>query len=379
MAVVGAGAFGGWTALHLLRRGHAVTLLDAWGPGNARSSSAGGDTRVIRGSYGTRRIYTELVARSLILWRENQARWHARLLHEAGALFMGPAEDDAQKASMTALRNAGLPFEHLTGPEASKRFPQINFESRDSMVFERQAGYLSSRLACETVMEAFVQEGGQYRGLAVKPGTIRQREMQGLALSDGSTLRADQFVFACGPWLGKLFPEEIGDKVQPTRQIGLFFGFPPGAEALQDRRCPVWLDAGSYYGIPGNAYRGMKIVGHTLSDDYDAAHPWDPDNADRVAPADRFEAPRQYLAFRFPAMKHAPLVDSFVCQYEMSPDENYILDRHPRCDNVWFAGGGSGHGFKNSPAVGELMADLIEGKKSVPAPFALARFKSASP
>jgi glycine/D-amino acid oxidase-like deaminating enzyme len=118
----------------------------------------------------------------------------------------------------------------------------------------------------------------------------------------------------------------------------------------------------------------MKIVGHTLSDDYDPIHPWDPDNADRVAPPERIQAPREYLGFRFPAMKGAPLVESFVCQYEMSPDEDYILDRHPRCENAWIAGGGSGHGFKNCPAVGELMADLVEGKKSVVPVFGLPRF-----
>jgi glycine/D-amino acid oxidase-like deaminating enzyme len=373
-AVVGAGAFGGWTALHLLRRGYQVTLLDAWGPGNARSSSAGGESRVIRGSYGANQAYTQLVARALVLWRQNQAKWDTQLLHETGALFMASSEDDAQRASMKALREVGLPFDHLTGPEAAKRFPQINFEGRDSMVFERQAGYLTSRRACEVVMEGFVKEGGHYRGLAAKPGAIRSAEMQELLLSGGYTLRADQYVFACGPWMGKVFPQEIGPLIQPARQIGLFFGLPRGVENLQEGACPVWLDAGSYYGIPGNGFRGMKIVGHTLGDEYDPAHPWDPDRADRIAPPDRFAAPREYLGFRFPAMKGAPLVESFVCQYENSPDENYILDRHPGCQNAWFAGGGSGHGFKNCPAVGELMADLVEGKKSVPPLFALARF-----
>ncbi len=374
VVVIGAGAFGGWTALHLQRRGFQVTLLDAYGPGNARSSSAGGESRVIRGSYGTKEVYTQFVARALVLWRENQAKWNTQLLHETGALFMAPSEDEGQRASMRALHNAGLPFDHLTGSEAAKRFPQINFEGRDSMVFEKHAGYLTSRKACETVMEGFVREGGVYRSLAVKPGSVRGKEMQALSLSDGSTLEAERYVFACGPWLGKVFPDVIGERVRPTRQLGIFLGLPSGAENLQEQHCPVWLDAGSYYGIPGNNYRGFKVVGHTLSDDYDAAHPWDPDSADRVAPSERFREPREYLGFRFPAMKGAPLVESFVCQYEMSPDENYILSRHPNCDNVWIAGGGSGHGFKASPAVGEFMADMVEGKKAELPFFSLARF-----
>ena len=374
VAVVGAGAFGGWTALHLRRRGFDVTLLDAWGPGNSRASSAGGESRVIRGSYGPRQIYTQMVARSLILWRENQAKWNTQLLHQIGALFLAPEEDDSQRASMKALKDAGLEFEHLTGAEARKRFPQINFQGRDSMVYEKQAGYLASRRSCQAVAEGLLKEGGRYKALSAKPGPIRQKEMQGLLLSDGSTLRADQYVFACGPWLGKLFPDEIGFRVRPARQLGLFFGLPAGAEQLQESRCPVWLDSGAYYGIPGNEFRGFKIVGGTLSDDYDPVHPWNPDTADRVFPPERVAAPREYLGFRFPALKGAPLMDSFVCQYEMSPDENYILDRHPGCGNAWFAGGGSGHAFKLCPAVGEMMADLVEGRKSVTPFFALARF-----
>jgi sarcosine oxidase len=374
IVVVGAGAFGGWTALHLRRRGYDVTLLDAYGPGNARSSSAGGDSRVIRGSYGAKQIYTQLVARSLVLWRQNQSKWNTMLLHEIGALFLAPKEDDAQRASVNALRDAGLAAEQLSGAEARKRFPQINFEGRDSMVFERYAGYLTSRRACQVVAEGLVKEGGHYKSLAAKPGSIGESGMQGLSLSDGSTMRADEYVFACGPWMGRLFPEVIGNRILPARQMGLFFGIPSGDESLQENRCPVWLDSGSYYGIPGNNFRGFKIVGHTLSDKYDPAHPWDPSTADRLVPPDRIRAPRDYLAFRFPALKDSPLLESFVCQYEMSPDENYILDRHPSCGNVWFVGGGSGHGFKNCPAVGELMADMVEGKKSPIPLFSLSRF-----
>jgi glycine/D-amino acid oxidase-like deaminating enzyme len=375
-AVVGAGAFGGWTALHLLRRGYQVTLFDAYGPGNARASSAGGESRVIRGSYGKRRIYTALVARSLTLWRENQAKWNVRLFHESGALFMAPSEDETQRESMRALRDNDLAFDHLTRAEAAKRFSQINFEGRDSMIFERQAGFLLSRRACETVMEGFVKEGGRYVSLAAQPGEIRNGRLQSLQLSDGSSLTAGQYIFACGPWLGKLFPGVIGRRVLPARQLGLFFGIPSGAANLQAGPCPVWLDSGSYYGIPGNSFRGMKIVGHTLSDDYDSAHPWDPDTSERIVPPDRIPGPREYLAFRFPAMRNAPLVESFVCQYENSPDEGYILDRHPECENVWFAGGGSGHGFKNSPAIGEWMAEMIVGKRPVEPLFSLSRFPS---
>ena len=147
-------------------------------------------------------------------------------------------------------------------------------------------------------------------------------------------------------------PDEIGARIQPARQMGLFFGLPAGAEALQEHLLPVWSEAGAYYGIPGNDFRGFKIVGGTLGEPADPANPWDPDCGERVVPAERVRAPRQYLARRFPALANAPLLDAFVCQYQNSPDEHLIVDRHPGCDNVWFAGGGSGHGFKLCPRSG---------------------------
>ena len=376
--VVGAGAFGGWTALHLRQRGYEVTLLDAYGPGNSRSSSAGGETRVIRGSYGLRHVYTDMVARSLALWRAHQANWTLPVLHEIGVMFMAPAVNDGQRASMKALTDANLPFEQLTGREARARYPQVNFEGLDSIILEHQAGYLSSRLACQSVANTFVRLGGRYRTTSAAPGSIRDRRLTAVTLADGSALEADAFVFACGPWMGKLFPAEIGALIQPARQMGLFFGLPAGAEALQEHRLPVWLEAGAYYGIPGNDFRGFKIVGGTLGETADPANPWDPDRGERVVPAERVRAPREYLARRFPALANAPLLDAFVCQYENSPDEHLIVDRHPGCDNVWFAGGGSGHGFKLSPALGEMVANLVEGKAAVNPQFALARLAAST-
>lgn len=377
--VVGAGAFGGWTALHLQQRGYEVTLLDAYGPGNTRSSSAGGETRVIRASYGPRTVYTEMVARSLVLWREHQARWTLPVLHEIGVIYMSASVNDTQRASMKALSDVGLPYEHLTGREVQARYPQVNFEGLDSIVLEKQAGYLSSRLACQSVATTFSGKGGRYRTTSAVPGPIRNRRLTAVTLADGSSLEADTFVFACGPWLGALFPNDIGPRIRPARQMGLFVGVPAGNESLQEHRLPVWNEAGAYYGIPGNDFRGFKIVGGTLGEGYDAANPWNPDTSERVVPAERMRAPREYLARRFPALAKAPLIDAFVCQYENSPDEHLIIDRHPGCDNVWFAGGGSGHGFKLCPAVGEHVAAVVDGKTQVNPQFSLARFEASTP
>src|ERR1700684_146878 len=128
VAVVGAGAFGGWTALYLLRRNVRVTLIDAWGPGNARASS-GGETRIIRGTYGPKLEYTRMAARALELWEENERRWNQKLFQRTGVLWMTSPEDTFEKPSLPLLRQAGIPYEELSAADANRRFPQINFEN----------------------------------------------------------------------------------------------------------------------------------------------------------------------------------------------------------------------------------------------------------
>lgn len=370
VVVVGAGAFGGWTALHLLRRGARVTLVDAWGPGNSRASS-GGETRVIRATYGPRAVYTHMTVRALALWKENERRWRRRLYHAIGVLWLVESDDSYEKAALPLLKAAGVAFEELSGREAARRYPQINCERVRWAILEKDAGYLTARSACAAVLEGLLAEGGEYRQLAVEPpepsgGAVRQ-----IRLSDGSTLAGDAIVFACGPWLGKLFPDVIGDRVRATRQEVFFFGTPPGDTRFTETAMPVWADHGNHftYGIPGNEWRGFKIA------DDARGPPFDPTTGERVPSPEALRTAREYLAFRFPALKGAPLVEARVCQYENSPDEHFIIDRHPLAANAWLVGGGSGHGFKHGPAVGELVAGLVlDGDRATPPPeFRLSR------
>lgn len=367
--VVGAGAFGGWTALYLLRAGLRVTLVDAWGPGNSRASS-GGETRVIRATYGGDKVYTNLVARALQLWRDNQARWARTLYRQTGCVWMVGTDDASEKQAVLLMRQAGLTVEELTVKDAASRFPQINFADVNWVIYEKDAGYLTARLACQAVMEGFVKEGGDYRQLSAKPGTIRNGTLENVVLTDGSSLTADHYVFACGPWLGQVFPEVIGPRVSATRQEVFFFGTEAGDQRFLEDHMPVWIDntGRRFYGIPGNQFRGFKIA-----DDSRGA-PFDPTNGDRVASAAGAQAARAYINFRFPALKNPPLVESRVCQYEQSPDERFIIDRHPQAQQVWIVGGGSGHGFKHGPALGEWVSKLVLGQAPADPFFGLKRF-----
>jgi len=369
VVVVGAGAFGGWTALYLRRRGARVTLLDAWGPGNARASS-GGETRVIRATYGPRAIYTRMAARALVLWKEHEARWRRQFYHRIGVLWLVESDDQYEKAALPILRDAKVDFEELAGPEAARRYPQINCERVRWAIFERDGGYLTARRACAAVLDGFRAEGGDYREVAIRPPQPARGELTTVTLSDGTTLGADRFVFACGPWLGALFPDVIGDRVRPTQQEVFFFGTPAGDRRFTEEAMPVWADHGTrfMYGIPGNEWRGFKIADDTRGPIFD------PTAGERVPRAEALQTARDYVAFRFPALKGAPLLESRVCQYEESPDEHFIIDRHPAAANAWLVGGGSGHGFKHGPAVGELVATAVLDGEQPDAQFRLARF-----
>jgi sarcosine oxidase len=370
IAVVGAGAFGGWTALHLLERGARVTLLDAWGPGNSRASS-GGETRIMRGTYGPDQPYTELAARALKLWTKYERRWKQKFFHRTGVLWMASSRDDAfERGSLPLLREAKIKFQELSRPEMRKRWPQINFADVQWGIFEPECGYLDARASCQAVVDAFVAEGGVYRQLAVLPDGLESAPLCSLALSDGSRLMADHYVFACGPWLGKLFPKTLGNVIRSTKQDIFFFGPPAGDTRFTDANLPVWGDHGErfFYGIPSSDRRGFKVA------DDRRGPAFDPTDGERIVSQATLKRVREYVAFRFPALKDAPLIEMRVCQYEQTRDSHLIVDRHPRMNNVWLLGGGSGHGFKHGPALGEVMAELILKGGEVDAVWRLSRF-----
>jgi len=367
IAVVGAGAFGGWTALHLQRLGARVELIDVWGPGNARSSS-GGDTRIIRAVYGTDRTYVEMVKRAFELWDEIRLSTGDPLYVETGVLWMHRGDDDYVRSSLPLLESLRFPFEKLELSDAARRYPQIDFGGIKSAWLEKRAGALSAQRACVVVRDAFEKAGGTYRTASAKPGSIVSGSMTGL-LVDGSLVEADAYVFACGPWLGHIFPDVVGDRILPTRQEVFYFGVPSGSERYEPHQLPIWIDFGPriIYGLPDIHGRGFKVADDTRG------APFDPTDGDRKASAEGLAHARHFLEERFPELANAPLLSAEVCQYENSPDGNLIIDQHPGAKNVWLLGGGSGHGFKLSPAVGEMTAEAILSGKDVPKMFRLAR------
>lgn len=365
VAVIGAGCFGAWTAHGLRRVGQSVRLLDQYGPANARASS-GGESRIIRMSYGADEIYTRFSFRSLDLWRELFARAGLPLFHRTGVLWLSQEENPQTLATLETLRRVGVPHERLSLSELEQRFPQFAFEPTHWGVFEPDSGALMARRAVQAVVDEAVREGMVYQRSHVASPRARGR-LAAIRTETGETLSAGAFVFACGPWLPKVFPEIVGDRLFPTRQEVFFFGPPRDDPRFAPPALPAWLDFGEgFYGIPDLESRGFKLA----PDEHGPA--FEPDRGERLVSAEGLARVRQFLARRFPALQDAPLVEARVCQYENTSSGDFLIDRHPEMENVWLVGGGSGHGFKHGPAVGEYVTDRVLNGTAVDPKFSLA-------
>jgi glycine/D-amino acid oxidase-like deaminating enzyme len=221
---------------------------------------------------------------------------------------------------------------------------------------------LLARRAVRAVVDAAIRDGVDYfRDAAAPP------EGSEVRTQSGGKIRARTFVYACGPWLPKIFPAILEGRIRPTRQEVFFFGTPPGDPRFAPPLMPAWIDftdESGAYSLPNLENRGFKLA-------FDRhGPPFDPDTCDRLATG--LDEARAFLAERFPALANAPLVESRVCQYENTSNGDFLIDRHPDHHNVWLVGGGSGHGFKHGPAVGEYVTSRIDGGVPTEPRFSLA-------
>jgi sarcosine oxidase len=352
-AVIGAGVFGAWTAHELRAKGASVALLDAYGPANSRASS-GGESRIIRMGYGPDEIYTEWSQRALPRWKALFA--HAgrpELFQETGVLWIAPAGDEYALATERALAKFHVEFEKFDVAELRRRYPHFAFDDDAWGILETRSGVLMARRAVQAVVDRCRRDGVEYFPEAAEPPSARGR-MKQISTSSGSHISAGDFVFACGPWLGKMFPDLLGSRIFPSRQEVFFFGPPAGSSQFAVPATPTWLFLkDEFYGMPDLESRGFKLA-HDRH-----GPPADPDTQSRVATPEAISLAREFLARRFPALREAPLLESRVCQYENTSTGDFLVDRHPAHENVWLVGGGSGHGFKHGPSLGEYVAKKV--------------------
>jgi len=368
VAVIGAGVFGSWTAEHLRRSGHRVTLVDMAGPAQSRASS-GGESRMTRGGYGKDEIYTRMAFASLPEWKKLSEASGLPIFIPSGVLFFSSKPGDYFDGSIEVHRRLGLPLEQLDGAQLQRRFPMIDFSGVIIGLYEPEFGALMARRSVQTLVKNFVASGGEYRLASVGPPKAVDGQLGSLKTSDG-VIEADAFVFALGPWLPKLFPDVLGKRIFATRQEIFYFAPPKADRRFEPQAMPGWADFNDgdmFYGFPDLESRGVKFA-HDKHGAY-----VDPDTQSREPTRAALDEVIAFRDRRFPLLKGAPVLGAEVCQYENSSNGDFLIDRHPAISNLVLVGGGSGHGFKHGPEVGRLAASLVASGGTQPEPrFTLA-------
>lgn len=304
--------------------------------------------------YGGDEVYTRSALRSLELWTELFARTGESLFHQTGVLWLAHEDDPYAVKTFETLTRLGVPIEKLTTEETRARYPQISTDRISWALLEPKSGVLIARRAVQSVVREAINFGVEYLQEAVEPPSGSQR-LDRVTTLHGREISAGHYVFACGAWLPKIFPDLLAERIHPTRQEVFYFGAPAGGR-FRAPNLPTWIDfKDEAYGLPDVEGRGVKVA----IDRHGGA--FDPDSGDRIATREGLEEARRYLARRLPELRDAPVTESRVCQYENTSNGDFLIDRHPELENVWLAGGGSGHGFKHGPFVGEYVAARIEG------------------
>lgn len=359
IVVLGAGVFGLWSAFYMQQMGARVTLVDAYGPGNSRGSS-GGESRIIRSEYGEQFMYTRMNNKAHDLWLKWEKEWDKPIIYSTGRLTLGDKKylDEARKVKKD-LQAFGIEGEVLSHDELKYRWPQINLEGIETgLYFKGGAGgsTVMARESCHAVADAFVKGGGKLKIAKAMPGKSAAGTMQFVDLGNGETIKADKFIFACGPWMAKVFPDIFEKRLKVFRREVYFVGSPTGDARYAYPNFPVWLD-GNMYGMPDLRGQGFKVAPFP---DYNTI---DPDTDERMVNPYVTKKVHDYVNYRFPGLKNQPIVSTRVCQLTFSMDEHFIIDTHPDLKNVWFVAAGSGHGFKHGPALGEYVASRILNNK----------------
>jgi glycine/D-amino acid oxidase-like deaminating enzyme len=301
-----------------------------------------------------------------VQWKEFFAKTRQALFQETGVLWLAGKNDARVQQMAETLRRCGVPYEELSRAELDKRYPQIGLDGITMGLLEPHSGVLMARRAVAAVVEDATRGSVEYRVAQIAEPRATG-PISSVITTSGERIDAQHFVFACGAWLGKLFPEILGARIFPSRQEVFFFGVPAGDLRFSPPALPTWLfQEDEIYGMPDLESRGLKIAVDRHGERVN------PDTQSRLASVEGANEARRFVEQRFPALRDAPIVETRVCQYENTCNGDFLIDRHPDIDNVWFVGGGSGHGFKHGPAVGEYVAArILEGAEGE-ARFSLA-------
>jgi sarcosine oxidase len=377
--VVGLGAMGSATALHVAHRGHRVLGFDQFTPPHPHGSSHG-QTRIIRKAYWEDLRYVPLLLRVYELWRRLETDTGQSLLHITGGLMIGRANGDLVAGSRASAEWFGLQHEVLSASETRRRYPAFNMDNDWVALWERDAGYLRPEACVEQQLQQAALAGAE---LHFDESAMDWNVLPGGGVSVRTTRKtynADHLVITAGPWAPEIL-RELKLPLRVTRQVVYWFEPTGSIELFRRERMPIYIremEKGQpmLYGFPltgadnegvkvGLAWqRGFLLPGYGRS-------------------CDRFQRGRCHprKACECSAIACGRLLHAETCLYTMTPDEHFVIDTHPEFPQVCLAAGFSGHGFKFASALGEVLADLATGAK--PAYdldlFSLRRFEGATP
>lgn len=358
-----AGGVGSAALFHLAGRGVKVLGLDRFAAGHDRGSSHG-RTRIIRQAYFEHADYVPMLLEAYRLWGELGQLRGRTLLHEVGLLQIGPPAGAVVRGVLASARQHGLPVEPLSAAEVIRRWPGFRMPPEMVGVYERRAGYLEVEQCVIGHAEEAVRRGAQ---LSSGETILRWRAAHdGFAVdTDRGEYHAPRLAVTAGPWANDLLAD-LGLKLTVRRKPQYWFR-PQGEAYRASAGYPAYLyelPEGIFYGLPAIDDVGVKVAEHS-----GGAVVSDPLALDKaVDPADLARV-RQFAEAYLPQLG-AELTNHDPCLYTLSPDEHFILDRHPQYAGVVFAAGLSGHGFKFTGVLGKLLAEmLLDGRASLPCEF----------
>lgn len=399
--VIGGGAWGGWASLYLRRRGARVTMIDAYGSGNSKASS-GDETRGVRSSYGDRaaagELWTSWARTAILRWRafddEYAAEFNTKFFHTTGDVICRSTEEPFVKRTLELWRAQGVPHEVIDGEEVMKRWPVIDARDIKIAITEPDAGVVRSRHATQAVAAIARREGVQLVIGRARPGLVTNGVMDGVVLDDGTVVRGDRYVFCCGPWLRKMFPALLENRMRIPLGYVCYFGVPEGDRRFSFPNLPSYnfLGVTGWPALPVDL-RGFRVRGAIAPPTPPGQSPavqqaaataaqnatidmaqQDPDTSGRWMSQERVDGSRRFVQARFPILASAPLVETRACHYESSINRNFIIDHLPETTNAWIAGVGQAEGFKFGPVVGEYIAQRVLGHDGDPALAAAFKF-----
>lgn len=371
--VLGLGAMGSATAACLAERGFRVVAFDAFTPPHTLGSSHG-RTRIFRQAYFEDPGYVHLLLRARELWSKLEHDSGQLLFHTTGALMVGPASGKLVAGSALSARQFSLPHAMLSASELRRRWPAFHVDENTVALLEPAAGYLNPELCIAQMLTQAAHHGANLCDNAPVRAWHAAADTVTVTTSR-ETWTAGHLVIASGPWT----PEVLADLHLPlrvTRQAIFWVQPGPPIDAFREDRFPIYMIETSVaepmlYGFPltGPPGEGLKVAVHGSEGSCT------PDSVDRAIRADDERNIRHRLATTLPSLA-GPILHAETCLYSMTPDQNFILGRHPAHRQVVIAAGFSGHGFKFAPVIGELIADLIAtgDDRPIPAMFAPTRF-----